>query len=789
MTLNELFKNTTYDDTLFSVEDKSTIESRIFMKSVRGSEVPYITCAIRDKEIKLTPEEAVRQLYIYKLMNDYGYAASRIQLETPIHFGREVKRADIAIMDKDRPMVPYIIVELKKPKLTDGKEQLKSYCNATGAPIGVWTNGEQISCYNRKDPNFFEEISDIPKATQKLSDIINEKFTYEDLKRKDKISTQKKSLRSLIKEMEDEVLASAGVDSFEEIFKLIFTKLYDELICANDPTAYLQFRNTGDTDYELKEKIQGLFDDAKKKWEGIFTDESKILLSPSHLAVCVASLQDIKLFNNNLDVVDDAFEYKALMDGLECSEIRMSDVCDTTTLRFDSDYYKKEYLEIEQFICKNRDKFVTIESQGLQVDASAFYPSLEPYYNTGTIPFVRVADVKDQIEYNACVNIPEMGEEFRTLHMCYPGDVVLTKGGRVGTAGLITQPSYVTRDLIFINASALSRKDYIVLYLFFSSSFAYKQMVRSSSMTAQPHLTITLIRDLLVCNYSNSFKDKVEKYFTTLEKLNHQAQILYSEAKQILIKELKVCTEGITSDSYTTKYLSTSFKVSGRLDAEYYQPKYDGYLSALEQFETTKIPNEFDVLKNSGTNYAEGVSDVGVIKTKQLTNSGVNTDGIESYFTHETCIENKSTLVVNNDVVFASMGVGSLGKVSLFSYDGDKPFVTDSTLRIYRAKKHTHVLPEVLCIFLQSAIGQELIYRYVVGSTGIINIYDDDIAKIPIPILDGEIQKDIAEKVQNSFALRRQSKQLLEYAKQAVEMAIEQGEDAALVWLKERSGE
>ena len=68
MTLNELFKNTTYDDTLFSVEDKSTIESRIFMKSVRGSEVPYITCAIRDKEIKLTPEEAVRQLYIYKLI-------------------------------------------------------------------------------------------------------------------------------------------------------------------------------------------------------------------------------------------------------------------------------------------------------------------------------------------------------------------------------------------------------------------------------------------------------------------------------------------------------------------------------------------------------------------------------------------------------------------------------------------------------------------------------------------------------------------------------------------------
>lgn len=309
MNLNELFKNTSYDDTLFSTDAIASIETAVFMKPIKGVEVPYIRCLIRDKEIKLTPEEAVRQLYIYKLIHEYGYPTDRIQLETPIHFGREVKRADITIMDKDRPTVPYIIVELKKPKLTDGKEQLKSYCNATGAPIGVWTNGEQVSCYNRKDPNFFEMISDIPKVTQKLSDILSERYTYDDLRTRDKISKEKRSLRNLIKEMEDEVLASAGVDSFEEIFKLIFAKLYDELICANDKTAYLQFRNSGDTDFELKEKIQGLFDDAKKKWEGVFPEESKILLSPSHLAVCVSTLQDIKLFNNNLDVVDDAFEY------------------------------------------------------------------------------------------------------------------------------------------------------------------------------------------------------------------------------------------------------------------------------------------------------------------------------------------------------------------------------------------------------------------------------------------------------------------------------------------------
>lgn len=82
-----------------------------------------------------------------------------------------------------------------------------------------------------------------------------------------------------------------------------------------------------------------------------------------------------------------------------------------------------------------------------------------------------------------------------------------------------------------------------------------------------------------------------------------------------------------------------------------------------------------------------------------------------------------------------------------------------------------------------------MIYRYVVGSTGIINIYDDDMAKIPIPVMNMDVQKEIAAKVQKSFALRKQSKQLLDYAKQSVEMAIEQGEDTALEWLKDKCNE
>lgn len=326
---------------LFNKDEKERLISKI-KKNSKGKIV--VECLIRKADINLTPEEIVRQLYLDRLINEYKYPINRIKLEHAVHFGREVKRADIVIFEEERPTTEYIIIETKKEKEKDGKEQLRSYCNATGATMSVWTNGSQITFFNRKDPNYFEEIPNIPNVKQSLKDILNEPFTLKDLMVKDKILKEGKSLRTIIENMEDEVLANAGVDVFEECFKLIFTKLYDESLSKKDKDIItyevdkncecnslsdleykeyielvknvsdkkfrqLEFRNKGETDLELKKKIQELFDGAKNKWKGVFTEDTKINLSPSHLSVCVSSIQDIKLFNSNLQIIDEAFEY------------------------------------------------------------------------------------------------------------------------------------------------------------------------------------------------------------------------------------------------------------------------------------------------------------------------------------------------------------------------------------------------------------------------------------------------------------------------------------------------
>jgi len=309
MNLIDILQNSAYSLSLFSKQEIDFIEANIKEKETKKGVEPYFYCQVRFKEIKLTPEEVVRQLYLYKLINHYQYSTNRIKLEYPVNFGRETKRADIVIMDKLDPNVAYILVEVKKPKAKDGRDQLKSYCHGTGATMGVWTNGESITYHHRKNPNYFEDIPEIPKATEKLEDILQRPFKMADLVREDKLKESGKSLKDLVQEMENEVLANAGVDVFEEVFKLIFAKLYDEYLGANDESRNLEFRNTGLSDAELKEKIQLLFDRANKKWDGVFETNAKLNLTPSHLSICVSSLETVKLFNSNLDVVDEAFEY------------------------------------------------------------------------------------------------------------------------------------------------------------------------------------------------------------------------------------------------------------------------------------------------------------------------------------------------------------------------------------------------------------------------------------------------------------------------------------------------
>ncbi|MHB8927068.1 MAG: type I restriction enzyme HsdR N-terminal domain-containing protein [Bacillota bacterium] len=312
-TVQQILRGTAHALTIF---DPSSVASlTIFLK--RGK--PYLKCLATGKERPAKPEEIVRQLYVKRLMDEYGYPPERIAIEKPVQFGAAVheKAADIVVWDKDAPDSAFIIVECKKPKRSDGLAQLKSYCHAEGAPIGVWTNGGETIILHRRDPNYFQALSDIPRAKQTLSQLLDERWTLDDLAVHNVLVREQTTLKKIILDMENLVLANAGVDAFEEVFKLIYAKLFDESQAAQGgrQKRYLQFRVGGATPTEFKAKINDLFDAAKKKWPGVFLSDEHIDLTPEHLVTCGSYLENVRLFNSNLQVIDEAFEYLSVEVG------------------------------------------------------------------------------------------------------------------------------------------------------------------------------------------------------------------------------------------------------------------------------------------------------------------------------------------------------------------------------------------------------------------------------------------------------------------------------------------
>ena len=90
---------------------------------------------------------------------------------------------------------------------------------------------------------------------------------------------------------------------------------------------------------------------------------------------------------------------------------------------------------------------------------------------------------------------------------------------------------------------------------------------------------------------------------------------------------------------------------------------------------------------------------------------------------------------------------------------------------------------ECLTLILNSAIIQEQMKRDVGGSI-IQHWRPEQIKQVMIPVISEAKQQEIQQKIQESIKLRKQSSQLLENAKIAVEMAIEQDEETAMNWLE-----
>jgi len=145
----------------------------------------YLKCLKRGEDIqvfsekKSNPEEIVRQLWLYKLHHVYHYPLDHIAVEYQVEFGTVTaeKAADIVVFQRDGRTAK-IVVEVKRPDRKVGIPQLKSYLNAEGSPVGVWSNGQERVILYRPYPREFEDtLTEIPTFEQEPKDVLAAKLT------------------------------------------------------------------------------------------------------------------------------------------------------------------------------------------------------------------------------------------------------------------------------------------------------------------------------------------------------------------------------------------------------------------------------------------------------------------------------------------------------------------------------------------------------------------------------------------------------------------------------------
>ncbi len=349
MAIKDILKPEEMRDLKFSKDEQEWLNNRI---NNRKDGKPGVECIVRGKNsngdyFELKPEEIVRQLYAHRLIEEYGYSKEQLEFEVPVVYaGREVvkdKRIDIAIYsDTDKKKLDAII-EVKRPEVKDEnavyegesstpRQQMESYCLLKKAQVGIIANGANLlKFYEAPDFDNTLIIERFPHHGEDIKEWIeNRRFTLKQLMISDRLQTE--TLKDIILAVEQRFGANDSSDkAFEEIFKLIFTKLYDEKMSSDDADAItnqieysgkklseiddstfrvLEFRaKDNETPDDIYIRISDLFKKAKSKWPGVFPADSTLNMQKATVKSCVKELHNVKMFNSNLEVVDDAFEH------------------------------------------------------------------------------------------------------------------------------------------------------------------------------------------------------------------------------------------------------------------------------------------------------------------------------------------------------------------------------------------------------------------------------------------------------------------------------------------------
>lgn len=450
------------------------------------------------------------------------------------------------------------------------------------------------------------------------------------------------------------------------------------------------------------------------------------------------------------------------------SVVRLSEIKQGSDFRIDAEYWQPVFIDNSKLVSGN----TTIRNfVGLNIG------------NIKSSPMNRDFDYLEisGIDLSGCeyeTTMVKFGKEPGRAHsILEKGDIVVStvRPNRNAVAFIEEDGIVGSSGLSVLRAGAIEAE---YLFIFCKTNYFVKCLMRANTASMYPSVSNNDILEVPLFVPSVSFRtlvvDVIKKSIFDIKRAKHT----YAQAQTCFLSEICFAEWHPKHQLTFVKNYSDTEKV-GRIDAEYYQPKYEAIIKAIKG-----CGGGWDVLGNlveikkcievgRDEYLEEGIPFVRV--------SNLNPFEIteEKYISESLYQKIKQHQPQKGEILFSKDATPGIAY-----YLSDEPHKMIPASGVVRLKSRTdRINGEYLTMVLNSVLIKEQINRDVGGSI-ILHWRPEQVAETAIPILSKDTQAKIQHKIIEAFELRRRSKGLLECAKRAVEMAIEQGEETAREWLE-----
>lgn len=470
---------------------------------------------------------------------------------------------------------------------------------------------------------------------------------------------------------------------------------------------------------------------------------------------------------------------------VEYSVVSYSKLLEHPEFRIDAECYKPYHLKIERAIAKKG--FMLVKEHASSVINFGAYSLCNhiEFLDSGK-PFLVTEDIKNNvIETNKLHYISDEVHSLLHKSHCVKGQILLTMAGAYLGQAAVFNENFECSSNQAIAKITLKPNSINPYYLstFLNCKHGQSQIERFRTGTGQPNLNLGLIKLIRIVNASNPFQIKIDNTVNAALKFRRKSSDCYTQAQSILLTELGL-TDWTPEHHLTFTKDYSEVRQSERFDADYFQPKYDEIIDAIEDYSGGRdtlgiLAPATKCIEVGGAEYLE--EGIPFVRVSNLSPFEITE---EKYISEELYSKIEQHQPEKGEILFTKDATPGIAH-----YLREKPGKMIPSGGILRLKnKSDKINNEYLMLVLNSVLTKEQVNRDVGGSV-ILHWRPEQVEATIIPILPEEIQTEIQQRITESFDLRKQSKHLLESAKRAVEIAIEEDEQTAMEWLEKETEE